>query len=73
MSTTTSTLADLGQQQLGEGDLGYHLLETVLDGDLPPVERAVIRSLVRLWRCGDYVYFGVSPHRAVDAVEAVLS
>jgi hypothetical protein len=72
MSAATSILADLGQT-LGEGDLGYHMLETVIDGDLDPDERAVLRSLVRLWRCGDYVYFGLSPHGALEAARAVTS
>ena len=71
MNATTSTLADLGQTNLTEGDLGYHLLEAVLDGDVDPQERAMVRSLVRLWRCGDYVYFGLSPHRAVEAAGEV--
>ena len=65
-------LADLGQG-LSDEDLGHHLRETILDGDLDPKERALVRGLVRLWRCGDYVYFGLSPSRALDAAAAVTS
>ena len=67
MSATTRTLADLGQENMVEGDLGYHLLETVLDGDLDPQERDIVRALVRVWSYGKCAYFGVSPHGAVEA------
>ena len=73
MSATTSALADLIQTDLNEGNLGYRLLETALDGNLDPESRAVVRALVRVWSCGDYAYFGLSPHRAVKAAQAVTA
>lgn len=53
-------LADLDQTSLDREGLGHHLLATVSDGDLDPASRDAVRALVRLWPCGDHVYFCIS-------------
>ena len=73
MSATGAALAGLDQFGLTDDGLGGHLIAAVIDGDLDPRERALVRGLVRLWRCGDYAYFGLSPSLALDAAAAVTS
>ena len=67
MNATTRTLADLGQENMVEGDLGYQLLETVLNGDLDPQERDTVRALVRVLSYGNHASFGLARLRESSA------